>query len=324
MVELGFRTLLYSLTASIVVTPFAARPCSPPCVGWFLPAGGEVPANLPGVRFSSAYVALPREGESLIDVIEISPDGAEQAVPVVIENESISTAVATFVRPLVEGASYRVVGRLDCNGDFLAEERSVTFRAVGERPLPRKLGRIVVEERSAEGLGDVPTSSGSCTNFAHVVARHLTVQLSDDARPWRHALAVRFSGIGGAPFGFADLPEDLTDHLPSDWYDSLETHAYAVCRSKDPGIYRGFEEGEVTVQANGLIPGNEAPIAPTTVTFSLVCGDAGNTSLGPTGGCRGAPAGIAALALFVILRSIRGRFRRSVRRSKVDDEMANS
>lgn len=305
MIGLDYLPLIVLLFTWAVLTPRTARSCSPPCEGWFLPGGGDVPANLPGVRFSRFYSALLREGENLIDVVEILPDGTERAVPVTITDESRVTAVATFARPLIAGATYRVIGRLDCTGDYLAEERSITFRAVGERPLPRTIGRIVVAEHSAEGFGSVPTASGSCTNLAQVVARHLTLRLSDDARPWRHALQIGFSNLSDGLFGFRDLPDDPMSHLPSQWHDALDTYAYAICRSTDPGIYGGFDQGEATVKASGALPGSDHAIAPTTATFSLVCGDPTNTTFVHPGDCSTGSAGLVALAFFAAIRARR-------------------
>lgn len=280
-----------------------ARPCSPPCgVQLVVPSGGEVPANLPALRWW--YIGPPVTVDQVVRVTETLEDGTASSLPVERVSDDRGANYARFGRSLVPGASYRVEVATGCSSDTAYATN--TFRAVAEAPFPDSLGVVTVAPRSVQGIAQVWTSSGSCTQEATVVARELRLTLSESAMPWRNALVSNW--YHGEYL--VSLLGKVFDWGPTDpeayWKDWTIATPYHTCASDDRGIDPGAPEGTVEIIARATIPGSAHVIPEVAASFELVCDDPKN-SYGPLdawssgGGCMGGLVSHAALALFMLM-----------------------
>lgn len=287
------------------VTAPDARPCSPSCgVHLVVPAGGEVPANLPAIRWW--YNGPGVSADEVVRVTERLGDGSTNPVPVELGSDERGGNYARFGRPLVPGASYTVEVASGCSSS--TSYTTNQFRAVAEAPLPDSLGVVSVAPRSFQIAARIWTSSGTCTNKATIVARELQLTLSDSALPWRNALVGNWYhgehpvSLLGEVFGLA--PSDPEAY----WKDWTVATPYHTCASNDRGIDPGAPEGTLVIAVRATIPGSDHVIPEVAASIELVCDDPDN-SREPVGvrdgadGCGGGLVNCGAFALLVLLRS---------------------
>lgn len=263
--------------------PQAARPCSQfrTCVET-LPAGGEIPANLPGMTWT---YGLGLHGTPILElpaprVTEVLPDGTASELPTEFTLVD-GVPILRFARLLVPGARYQVEVTHECsrwgNESAPLDVHTTTLIAGPEAPIPDTLGTLTVSE-SRQVMADAWTSLGSCTNEAEVVTRDLALEVSDEARPWVRALKLTWSSA--KLYQLSDLgywDEQQSDPSPEDaWQELIHLEPYHICHSDEPGQDNPMDEGTHTVSLNAEIPGSDHVVASATATFDLVCEAAGS------------------------------------------------
>ncbi len=294
--------LLMSVAAATVVASPRATACSIQCRAVVTPSGGEVPANLPALRWSAmASWILPPNVPPIV-VTEILGDGSARELPVDLESPDSYRHLARFTRPLIEGATYNVTIATPCYDTTPPDFTHLTFRAGPEAPLPEpstSLGKLSVTEQS-RATCQVRTASGSCTSAADVAKRDIRLTLSNAALPWRDALRIGWSADTGHISGLPDQNEDGSPFVdPS----PLGLSPYVVCLSRDPGQYSGNEPGEYSLSASATIPGHDVAFNTKTVRFDLEC--AANADVDPTchgdNGCASTSPSLFAAMLFLFI-----------------------
>lgn len=265
------RVALLLVVAAIGVRE--SRACTR-CLNWIIPTGGDVPANLPGLTFG--YIGPPLN-PPLVMVTEVDRDGVERRLGLTFNGR-----IATFQRPLVEGASYRVQ-HPGC-GQF----KEIMLHAVAPAAFPNQLGTVALGPEKDDALA-VPSSSSTCSTLANVRGRNATLTLSPEAIPWRTALDVQWSSDNGAILGpnpFAETPDDWSNRF-----------VFQIC-----SIAKGGTELEPTppprsVAISASIPGATADIAPIDVAVSVDC---------DVRGCASGPTSVAGPLFLMLLRRVRG------------------
>lgn len=243
-----------------------ARACSVPCETWFLPAGGVVPANLVAVRWRTM-----QGDKGTLLVTEVLPDGRASEVPMTVEQRDYRWWEGRFSRPLVVGATYVVSVESWCYDPSKPHTDAVHLVAGPEAPLPTKLGRVTVSG-AFRAMCEVQTNNGACWSTADVSARQVTLELSDEAEPWREALDFQWGTTGdGWIAGLPHLAENGHEFDPETGYDRFSFTAYALCGSPESGQYAGNPEGTHEVVASATLPGTEVELETRPVDVALLC-----------------------------------------------------
>lgn len=224
------------------------------CVWWVTPSGGDVPANLPGIRFG--FLGPPLT-PPMITVTELVDDGTERPVALTFPLGNL----ARFEQPLTEGSRYRVT-HPGC-GEF--EEFS--FRAVAAAPMPADLGRLDVGE-VFDDVRTIPSSSSDCGTMVNVRGALVTLVLSDAARPWANALEGQWHLDNGTTIE----PGDVFAVTPSDW---TKRFVVQICSIVDGDVEVSPTEPPTSVSVTAAIPGSDFAIAPAETSLAFACEEEG-------------------------------------------------
>lgn len=261
--------------------------CDGDCEGFLLPAGGEVPANLPAllsVNYGQSVSArlVADDGE----VMELVPETL-QSVPG-LNDPTLEFGWWTLYRlpaPLREGRSYEWTldgdqARENCkakpegNQPTLGVNAPVTFTATAPQPFPTSAGALAVVD--APSMGELVLERGGCD--VNVIASEATVRLTADPswEPWR-AVMYEASQVGGE--AWRPLHTACTQRQAWSWVGKGQERIYAVCEA-EPSARLPLDDiidatpGDHAVEMGLWLPGMEAVLWSQPTTLSLTCDDA--------------------------------------------------
>lgn len=273
------RVLWWWVVASscVVIASFAAlreaQACGPtPCVPAKLtPAGGTIPANVPGVFWRPLIDA--HHPDDRPDPARISLTRAADPATL-LPFTATPTGSSSFLlvpdEPLTVGETYLATDATICEA-YGPPGASTRFVVGPPAPLPTTLGTLAVSDLVV-GKMDVPMQFTPCGVEVTAARQTVELTLAPEAVPWRGVLQLEVS-VDDRPWTSSRY-EDRTAYT-QDWI-------YHVCATDDASADPGVASGSHTVRMNGKIAGTTMQIFSSTATIDLNC--SGPSGGGPDGG----------------------------------------
>lgn len=225
----------------------------------------QVPANAAGLQLIGAY------GAATAQLLEIG-ETTETEIPVVIDPETDQVLLAGS---LTEGGRYQFQSTRSCDVSGGHEVWATTFTAGPTAPLPTTLG-VLYGSGMMWGEVSVP-EDGQCDMPAWAVYDELTLELSEDAAPWRDLLVFEtlVDGLPYAPLGSSNpggYGASGTAEPGGSWLGRGRDRIYALCDAlPDTARSEGVEEGHHVVQMRATLPGTSIELVSDPLPLDLYC-----------------------------------------------------
>jgi len=156
--------------------------------GSFVPASGDVPANLPAVLWwpRAGVTGLP--DPTAVGLFRVT-SGGEVAVTVTSEQQQTGAVVVRPASPLDPDTDYVVRGANTCDGSGKVDATATqaSFHTGATSPFPTTPGTLTLGAATVGQL-QVSTVSGGCSTFITAAQSTITLTPSADATPWQGAL----------------------------------------------------------------------------------------------------------------------------------------
>ncbi len=264
-----FASTLLGLVASFsLVRPADACSGAKCNGGFFLPAGGTVPASLPALVFEPHLDEAGTAGSTPVKLFRL-----DAGVEILVDIQRVDQGGRVYLfplSPLLPDSDYLIRGDDLC----LTGTTETTIHTGAALPLPASLGSVTAGASTIDPL-QVSTISGSCSATITAAQAKIDLTLSADAAPFAGALQVS-TFVDGKPFTWS--PSLLTEPALG---GSMHSIVFASCKSDDASAEKGLSEGSHQVFMRGTLPGTMLKLDTAPVEVTLSCGDAGG---GGTGG----------------------------------------
>ena len=266
--------------------PRDAEACSPPICwpGAIVPAGGEVPANAPGLYWKPLRERSGPDTDADPANLTLTRQAAP-ATPIAFTAEPLDRGAFLIVpdEPLVPGR-YTLTDATTCSRPEFGGAPSSTFVVVPAAPLPTELGVLTVVGAPARGSIAVATASGPCELEIDAVYVDLELAPAAGAQAWLGVLHFQ-TLVDGAPWSPRSVINYETPPGAS-WRGRARDRVFHTCASADPFSQSGVAAGTHVVTMQATLPGSDVVVASTSVTVELACtparadGDGCSTSAG--------------------------------------------
>jgi uncharacterized protein (TIGR03382 family) len=250
----------------------------------FLPFSGSLPANAPGIFWAPGHGDL---GATPLDRIQMrctGAGGAERAIE--LEAEPLGASGVQLLKvatPLVAGEQCTIDGGNECGyTDPHISGRSML--TIGdEAPLPESLGTLVATPAKVDWVEASANAACSLRQAACVI--ELSLELSDEAAPWRDGLELTTHIDGGEWWvqRVSNEPNITGGSSVGRGRDVIFAWVDGAANETDTA---GLPQGAYSVQMRATLPGTDIAIATQELTVDLHC-EGGDVPLGVRDGGAG-------------------------------------
>ncbi len=278
-----FATCIGTASATLALTGGVALACTQPLcwpAQFAVPAGAQVPANVPALLYDAAHPSDP-EGAA--------PDPAafslldDQGNAVQVELTPLQAGSHQFrVRPianLIPGKTYQTKYPINCGSTSATQ---VSFIAGPQSNLPTNIG-VATASGHRIGTAAVPDlTPGVCPGFKVPVTAALakvTMSLSPEMRAY-WPLATLSAKVGQSPVHVATQKV-----LPN---GDVDVEVHSLCGTPIRGADLGLAPGKHLLELRVALPGITVDLPPLTAAIELSCaapgGDGGTVDGGMDAG----------------------------------------